>query len=142
MVMEKTRILIVEDECIIAIDLQNSLESLGYDVPAVASSGEEAIRLAEELQPDLMLMDIVLEGRIDGVEAMERIHEASDMPVIYLTAYADDKTKRRADATRPSGYISKPFDEKVLVTTIEAALQGRGSRNECKSQSIKEIGPA
>jgi two-component system, response regulator PdtaR len=136
--MAKARILIVEDECIIAIDLQNSLESLGYDVPAVAASGEEAIRLAAEFQPDLMLMDIVLEGKMDGVEAMERIHDTSDIPVIYLTAYADDKTRRRAEATRPIGYICKPFDERVLMTTIEFALQERRT----KSKSTSEEGPS
>jgi len=120
--MANAQIMIVEDEGIIAKDIQNTLESLGYAVPAIASSGEEAIKKAAETLPDLVLMDIVLEGHMDGVEAAERIRDRLDIPVVYLTAYADNKTLQRAKITEPYGYILKPFSERELYTTIEMAL--------------------
>ncbi len=120
--MVKARILIVEDEGIVALDLQSSLEGLGYDVLASVSSGEEAIEEAERTRPDLVLMDIMLEGDLDGVETAAQIHDRFYIPVIYLTAYADDDTLRRAKITEPFGYLLKPFDEAELRTTIEIAL--------------------
>ena len=120
--MTNAQILIVEDEGIIAKDIQNTLESLGYAVPAIASSGEEAIKKTAETLPDLVLMDIVLEGHMDGVEAAEQIRDRFDIPVVYLTAYADNKTLQRAKITEPYGYILKPFSERELYTTIEMAL--------------------
>ena len=103
--MTNAQILIVEDEGIIAKDIQNTLEGLGYAVLAVASSGKEAIKKAAEALPDLVLMDIVLEGYMDGVEAAERIRDRLDIPVVYLTAYSDNKTLQRAKITVPYGYI-------------------------------------
>ncbi len=120
--MTNSQILIVEDEGIIAKDIQNTLEGLGYAVPAIASSGEGAIKKAAEALPDLVLMDIVLEGHMDGVEAAEQIRDRLDIPVVYLTAYADNKTLQRAKVTEPYGYILKPFSERELYTTIEMAL--------------------
>ncbi|MEA3415955.1 MAG: response regulator [Thermodesulfobacteriota bacterium] len=120
--MTNTQILIVEDEGIIAKDIQNTLESLGYAVPAIASSGEEAIKKATETLPDLALMDILLEGDMDGVEAAEQIRDRFDIPVVYLTAYADEETLQRAKITEPYGYILKPFEERELHTTIEMAI--------------------
>jgi hypothetical protein len=114
--------MVVEDESIIAEDIQAMLESLGYTVPAIALSGEEAIQKAVETHPDLVLMDIVLRGKMDGVEAAEYLRIHHHMPVIYVTAYADEKTLRRAKLTEPFGYILKPFDERELHTAIELAL--------------------
>ena len=116
------RILVVEDEGVVAKDIQNTLKSLGYEVSALASSGEEAIEKAAETQPDLILMDIVLQGEMDGVEAVAQIQSVSDIPVVYLTAYADEKTLQRAKITEPYGYILKPFAESGLYSNIEMAL--------------------
>ena len=90
--MRKARILVVEDESVIAMDIQGGLKSLGYDVPVIASSGEEAIQQVEAVHPDLILMDIVLGGDMDGVEAAKRIYAGHNIPIIYLTAYSDNKT--------------------------------------------------
>jgi PAS domain S-box-containing protein len=120
--MKKTKILVVEDERIVADDIRMSLERLGYDVPAVSVSGEDAINKAEKTHPDLVLMDIVLQGKMDGIEAASIIQSRFDMPVVYLTAYADDKTVDRAKITEPFGYILKPFEDRDLQTTIEMAL--------------------
>lgn len=104
---EEIKILIVEDNAIIAIDLQNTLIKLGYTVPAVVSSGEEAINKVKENNPDLVLMDINLYGEMDGVEAASKIHTFSDTPIIYLTAYTDEKTLERAKITEAYAYILK-----------------------------------
>jgi len=120
--MPDARILIVEDEGILALDVQQRLTSLGYPVPDIASTGEEAVQKAAEGRPDLILMDIMLPGEIDGVTAAEQIHTHFDIPVIYITAYADDDTLRRAKITEPYGYIVKPFKERELHITIDMAL--------------------
>ncbi|MBN1782403.1 response regulator [bacterium] len=120
--MSKTQIMVVEDESIIAMELRDRLEKLGYIVTAVVSSGEDAIEKVNQLQPDLVMMDIMLEGKLDGVEATRLIHERFDIPVVYLTAYSDDSTLERAKLTEPYGYVLKPFDERELYTTIEIAL--------------------
>ena len=120
--MEKSKILVVEDENIVALDIKNRLKKLGYSVPSIASTGEEAVKKAEITAADLVLMDIMLKGDMDGIEAAENIREQYNIPVIYLTAYADDKILERAKLTQPYGYISKPFKEKDLRTNIEMAL--------------------
>jgi PAS domain S-box-containing protein len=120
--MSQVRILVVEDESVVAKDIQWSLKSLGYTICGWASSGEEALEKVESLKPDLVLMDIVLKGGIDGVEAAEHIRTHFDIPVVYLTAYADEHTLQRAKVTEPFGYILKPFEERELHTTIEVAL--------------------
>jgi CheY-like chemotaxis protein len=120
--MPQANILIVEDEPIVAKDIQVSLQRLGYRVPATATSGEEAIRKTRESQPDLILMDIVLKGKMDGVETVKQIRKQYDVPVIYLTAYADDHTLERAKVTSPAGYMLKPYQPTELRTTIELAL--------------------
>lgn len=116
------QIIVVEDENVVAMDLQNQLQRLGYAVPAIASSGEEAIRKVGEIRPDLVLMDIRLKGEMDGVEAAEQIKTRFKVPVIYLTAYADAATLQRAKATGPFGYILKPFGERELSAAVEVAL--------------------
>jgi len=120
--MVEIQILVVEDESIVAEDIRRNLENLGYVVPAVASSGEDAVKKAEELSPDLVLMDIVLKGEIDGIEAAEQIRSRFDIPVVYLTAYSDEKTLERAKITEPFGYVIKPFKERELQINIEIAL--------------------
>jgi len=120
--MTQTRILVVEDESIVALDIQDRLESLGYEVPATVASGEKAIEQAGALRPDLVLMDIHLQGQMDGVEAADQIRRRFRIPVIYLTANADHPTVERAKVTEPFGYVIKPFEERELHTSIEIAL--------------------
>ena len=120
--MATAKILVVEDEGIVALDIKHRLEGLGYAVPAIAFAGEEAINTAAEIHPDLVLMDIQLKGQMDGVEAAEQLRARFDIPVIYLTAYADEKTLQRAKITEPFGYILKPFEEQELSINIEVAL--------------------
>jgi PAS domain S-box-containing protein len=120
--MQRPRILIVEDESIIARSIQEKLESLGYAVTGVAASGEQAIRKAAQTQPDLVLMDIRLKGKMDGVEAARCIQASQDLAIVYLTGHADQATLERAKATQPFGYLLKPFELDVLHTTVEMAL--------------------
>jgi len=120
--MASVKILVVEDEVIVAKDIADMLKSQGYDVPAIALSREQAIQKAGQLQPDLVLMDIVLKGDVDGIEAAEQIRRRFDIPVLYLTAYTDEQTVKRAKFTEPFGYITKPFDKRELYTNIEMAL--------------------
>ncbi len=115
-------ILVVEDERIVAEDIIRSLQSLGYGISAVVSSGEKAFQKIAETNPDLVLMDIVLKGDMDGIEAAELIRTQFSIPVVYLTAYADERLLQRAKATEPYGYILKPFEDRELHTTIEMAL--------------------
>jgi diguanylate cyclase (GGDEF)-like protein/PAS domain S-box-containing protein len=120
--MTQARILVVEDESIVALDIQDRLESMGYEVPATVASGERAVEQADLLRPDLVLMDIQLQGRMDGVEAADQIRQRFGIPVIYLTANADHPTVQRAKVTEPFGYVIKPFEERDLHTSIEVAL--------------------
>lgn len=120
--MNPIKILVVEDEIIVAEDIRFRLKKLGYIVTATVASGEEAIEKVTENQPDLVLMDIVLKGDMDGVTAAEKIQNKVDIPTIYLTAYADDKTLQRAKLTNPFGYIIKPFQQNDLRVAIEIAL--------------------
>jgi CheY-like chemotaxis protein len=120
--MLKARIMVVEDEALVAAAIESCLKSLGHQVAASAASGEEAVRKAVALDPDLILMDIRLKGQIDGIEAATRITQALHIPVIYLTAHSDDETLVRARSTEPYGFILKPFDEKVLKAAIQMTL--------------------
>jgi PAS domain S-box-containing protein len=118
----KPRILVVEDEVIVAKDIQRTLERMGYPDVTVAHSGEEAVEMAKGASPSLVLMDIMLGGKIDGIEAAEEIATLLGIPVIYLTAYTDDETLGRAKLTEPFGYLVKPLVERELGITIEMAL--------------------
>ncbi|MCX9012708.1 MAG: PAS domain S-box protein [Candidatus Methanoperedens sp.] len=120
--MSEIQILVVEDESIVAEDIRRTLQAMGYSVPITVSSGEEAIKKVEEIKPDLVLMDIVLQGEMDGVETARQITSRSNTPVIYLTAYSDKTTLERAKITDPFGYIIKPFKEKELKMAITIAL--------------------
>jgi PAS domain S-box-containing protein len=119
--MPEARILIVEDEAIAAMDIQQSLVGFGYPLPDLAYTGEEGLRKVEETQPDLVLMDIMMPG-IDGVSAAEKIRARFDIPIIFLTAYSDENSLRRARITAPYGYILKPFQERELHITVDVAL--------------------
>ena len=130
--MVQSRILIVEDQGIVAWDIRNCLENLGHTVCGTAASGEEAIRMTADLQPDLVLMDVMLEGDMDGVEAAAYIRKHFETPVVYLTAYADGNTLQRAKVTEPYGYIIKPFEEKEMYTVIEIALYRRSMESKLK----------
>ncbi len=123
--MNPLKILVVEDEVIVAEDIAGRLKKLGYAVAGTVFSGEEAIKKAAETQPDLVLMDIVLKGEMDGVTASEKIRNNSDIPTVFLTAYADEKTLQRAKMTDPFGYIVKPFQQNDLRVAIEIAAHRR-----------------
>ena len=120
----KPRILVAEDDTIIAMELRIRLESAGYALVAVVSRAEDAVQKATETRPDLVLMDVRLRGGIDGIEAAARIRACCDVPVVYLTALADAETLQRAQSAGLAGYIVKPFDETQLYLTIETALRG------------------
>jgi CheY-like chemotaxis protein len=119
----KLQILLVEDERIVALDMRLKLSQLGYTVCGYAPSGEQALRIASESRPDLVLMDIKLEGSLDGIETAARLHEHATIPVIYTTAYTDPETRRRAEATHPAGYLAKPIDQSQLERAILEATQ-------------------
>ncbi|HQV73944.1 MAG: response regulator [Flavobacteriales bacterium] len=120
--MAQSNVLVVEDESIVSKDIQHSLKKLGYNVVGAANTGEQAVSLALEHMPDIILMDIMLKGEMNGIEAAEAIRKETNIPVIFLTAYADESTLAKAKVTQPYGYIIKPFKEIDIHTTIEMAL--------------------
>ncbi len=120
--MEKARILIVEDEELVALGIQSYLDETGHIESAIRTTGEEAIAAIPEFAPDLVLMDISLSEGMSGIEAAKAITDTFRVPIIYLTAYSDQKTIEDAKVARPYGYIFKPFDERNLLATIERAL--------------------
>ncbi len=135
--MEKAQVLIVEDDGIVSIDIENRVKNMGYDVSAIVPSGEEVITKIKENTPDLVLMDIVLKGEMDGIEAADQIHSLFNIPVVYLTAYADDAILERAKATEPYGYIIKPFEDRELRSTIEMALYKHKSEKALREGEAK-----
>lgn len=135
--MKKGTIFVVEDEVIIADDIKSYLQKFGYKVPSIATSGEEALKRVRDVRPDLVLMDIVLRGEMDGIETAERIRSEFDVPVVYLTAFADDQTLERAKITEPFGYIIKPFEERDLYKTIEMALYKHKMERKLKESEAK-----
>ena len=120
------RLMVVDDEAVIAMQLEDHLQSMKYDVVGTASSAEESVSMARKLCPDLILMDIVMEGKLDGIDAARMIKEEMDIPIIFLTAYADDKVVNRAMQAEPFGYIVKPFRENEIKANIEIALYRKG----------------
>ena len=120
--MKNIKILIVEDELIIAKDIEATLSDLGYSVSGIVSCGEDAVSHVEAHKPDIVIMDIMLEGELDGIAAAEKIHKQFSIPVIFLTAYSNEKTLDRAKTAKPYGYILKPFQETDLYTSIEIAI--------------------
>ncbi len=121
--MNAPRVMIVEDERIVALNLCRTLNRLGYDASTVVANGTDALRSIEELRPDVVLMDIHIDGEIDGIETVARIPDNLMLPVIYLTAYSEDATLNRARDTKPYGYLVKPFSERELHATITMALE-------------------
>jgi PAS domain S-box-containing protein len=138
-VSKSLKILVVEDEKVIALNVRESLESLGYIVPAIADSGEKAIEKAIQFHPDLVLMDIRLKGNMDGIQAAEQIWNSLSIPVIYVTGHSDKSTLERAKITAPFGYILKPVKEQELYVAIETALQ-RYEREQLLSAILKGMG--
>jgi PAS domain S-box-containing protein len=135
--MSNARILIVEDELIVAQDLKNRLHDLGYTVAGSVANGPEAIALADQLRPDLVLMDIRLEGEMDGIVVAERIRRDFRLPVVFLTAYSEDTTLERAKTAESFGYILKPFEDRELKTHIEMALyKARADEEICRLQRL------
>ena len=135
--METRSILIVEDEQIAAQDLKESLQSFGYHISGIAKSGEQAIRMADEETPDLILMDIHLSGNLSGIEAAEQILARHAVPIIYVTAYSNPELTEQAKRTRPYGYIIKPYDERLIRTEIEIALYKFGLDQNFRSEYAK-----
>ena len=128
--MEKIKILIVEDESILALGLKKKLENLEYSVTDIAASGIETFNKVSANKPDLILMDIVIKGDIDGIETAAELNKTESIPVIYLTAYADDEILKRAATTEPYGYILKPYKEKELKANIEMAIYRKKSEKD------------
>lgn len=132
--MPQTTVLIVEDEVIVAEDIRMSLEQAGYGVTAVVASGADALRSAATVRPDIVLMDIVLQGDRDGVQTAALIRERFGLPVLYLTAYADAATVQRAKGTVPFGYLLKPFNERQLVASIETTVSMHALETELRER--------
>ena len=120
--MAQYRVLIVEDNRIEALDLIKIIEARGYDLAGVAKTGEEAISISREKNPDVILMDIRLAGDMDGISAAEQINSVQSIPIIFLTAYSDVRTIRRATSTRLAGFITKPFSEHDVTHALEVAI--------------------
>lgn len=120
--MAKAQIVVVEDEGLVALEIKEGLENMGYEVPYVFSSGEEALAVMESDKPDLVLMDIRIEGKLDGIETAKIIRRNFEIPIIFLTAHSDEKTLQRAKVTESYGYLLKPFEDRALKAAIEIAL--------------------
>ncbi len=135
--MVNERVMIVEDESIVAMGIKHKLEDLGYRVVGIVATGEAAVETALTTEPDIILMDIVLKGDMDGIEAAQKIHRQLDTPIIYITAYSDEEVLERARITEPYGYILKPFKKSEVNANIQMAIY----KHECdkkKSETIKK----
>ena len=137
--MSKARIMIVEDEKITALDIQGKLQKLGYEICMSVTTGEEAVAQARELNPDLVLMDIKLKGGLDGIEAVTKIRESLDIPVVYITAFVNDEILERAKITEPHGYVLKPFATRELHSVIELALYKKSMERKLLSQLEQRV---
>jgi CheY-like chemotaxis protein len=146
--MPKATILVVEDERVVASDLRLRLESGGYAVCAIVSSGLEAVEKAGALRPDLVLMDVTLRGEFDGIQAAEEIRKRHGLPVVYLTAHSDEGTLQRAKISEAFGYILKPFEEREIFANIEMALYKHAMEKRLReserllSTTLRSIGDA
>lgn len=116
------RIVIVEDEAITALDISDALKSLGYEVIGTFDNGEEVLKNIHYMKPDLILLDINLEGQMDGIELANGIKKEIDIPFIYITAHPPETFKKRAKLTKPCGYLTKPFSDEILDFTIQKAI--------------------
>lgn len=125
--MTQAKIMIVEDDGIVLLFVQKLIQQLGYTVVATATSGEEAVQKAESTQPDLVIMDIRLDGAMDGIAAAKEIGSRWQIPVVFVTGHGDADTRRQGEAANPAGYLIKPFIKNNVVETIQSALQGRST---------------
>jgi len=145
--IESKKVLVVEDESVVALEIQDRLMGFGY-MAIIASSGEESIKKAGEFHPDIVLMDIMLKGDMDGIEAAERIKKSMDIPIVYLTAYSDETTISRAKSTQPFGYLIKPFQARELNVSLDMALYKHDTEKKLKESerwlnaTLKSIGDA
>lgn len=137
--MPKSKILIIEDEPIIAMDIKSYLRKLEYQVVGVAYNSEKALDMIYTRQPDLVLLDISIEGTKDGIEIATIINEKYDIPFLYLTSHSDQTTLERATETKPYGYLVKPFDEQDLKTSIAVALHNHRSNKASKKITIEQL---
>ncbi len=135
----KARVMIVEREAIVADDIENNLEKFGYAVSAVVLSGEEAVRKAGEDSPDLVLMEMLLSGEIDGIEAASRIAEEFNIPVVFITSVSDKTTIERAKKVKPYGFLIKPLDEDMLNATIEMAIYRHRNERQKQPEDNNEV---
>ncbi len=133
-----SKILVVDDEAIITMQLERRLSAMGYSVAGMAASGEDAVEKARLFRPDLVLMDIVMPGKMNGIEAAKIITRELDIPVVFITAYADDGIIEQAKSARPYGYIVKPFNELEIKAAIEVALFRKAIEQEEKSRKTAE----
>lgn len=138
LISPKPRVLIIEDETLICEELRERLTRLGFVVIDTVDSAEEGIPIAVRERPDLILMDIRLQGEKDGVEAVQEIRQAMDVPIVYLTAHSDPLTVARANRTEHDGFILKPFQKSELQSTIEVALLRHAIRSEQKENGEKQ----
>ncbi|UTB32846.1 MAG: response regulator [Methanobacterium sp. ERen5] len=137
--MSNERIMIVEDESIVAMGIKHKLEDLGYDVVGIVATGEGAVKTALKTVPDLILMDIVLKGDLDGIEAAQQIHKHQDTPIIYITAYSDEEVLERARITEPYGYILKPFKKSEINANIQMAIYKHKKDRKRSEETKKEF---
>ncbi len=134
--MSKKKILVVEDQVIIAEQIKDCIINFGYEVPDIAVSGESAVKKAKEILPDLIIMDIQLKGEMDGISAAKEIHKEIDMPIVYLTAYTNEQTIAKAKKTVPVGYIKKPFSQDIIRITLEMAFEKVKTDKELKHTKL------
>lgn len=125
--MPEAKILIAEDEAIVALDLRMQLQAAGYAIVAVVKSGEAAVDQASQVRPDLIMMDIHLKGKMDGIEAASAIVTRLDIPVIFVSALVDKETMARAETVKYSGYVVKPFSREKLLTAVQDVLNSVGN---------------
>ena len=132
-----SKILVVDDEAIITMQLEERLSAMGYTISGMAASGEEAVDKARRLRPDIVLMDIVMPGKVNGIEAAKIIFEELDIPVVFVTSYADDTIIEKAKNVRPYGYIVKPFNELEIKAAIEVALFRKATEQQLERKARK-----
>jgi DNA-binding response OmpR family regulator len=135
------RVMVVEDEFIIALDLKDTIKSLGFDVPAIATSGQQAVETALKHKPDLILMDIMLKGDIDGIEAAGEISKSLEIPIVFISSFSDESSIKRAFKVSRYGYLIKPFHTEELKYAIEEALRKHEEKNyrRLKKDSSKQF---
>lgn len=137
LLFRKAKVLVVEDEKIIAKDIESTLKRIGHESAGSVAKGEEAITAAENLNPDLILMDITLKGEMDGIEAARIINKKFNIPVVYITAHQDEDTIEKTKDTNPYGYITKPLDDRDLSTAINSAVYRRDVESKLKDAEDK-----